>query len=321
MLLGIEVALELLLPRAVRAVVVRPALLVLDDLTLVVEVLLAERVEQRSHPVGLEPQRELELVRGKRLEVVRPVEPGRAVHRPAGGLDERDVLGLADVRRALEHHVLEEVREAGLARLLVLRSDVVPDVDRHDRRQVVLGDDQAEAVREALVGEGNGGNGGRQGRSSVGEGRAGGRASPGSVAEIVARPGRRRTPRRVPTLAACTVTSPAACVGGVVVAVSLLLAMPAGVWPMRVQRSTPEDGETVKARPGVIRPSSRRSSPTAARWPQRRGWTTISQARSIPRIRPACGSTHRSSSRETTRSSGRRSPPTATSRLTRSRSR
>ena len=43
-----EVALELLLERAVRPVVVRPALLVLDDLALVVEVLLAERVEQRA---------------------------------------------------------------------------------------------------------------------------------------------------------------------------------------------------------------------------------------------------------------------------------
>ena len=108
---------HLLVPRAVRPVVVRPALLVLDDLALVVEVLLAEGVEKRAHPVRLEPQRELELVRRHRLEVVRPVQPGRAVHRPAGGLDERDVLRLPDVRGALEHHVLEQVGEAGLARL------------------------------------------------------------------------------------------------------------------------------------------------------------------------------------------------------------
>ena len=152
----VEVALELLVPRAVRAVVVRPALLVLHDLALVVEVLLAQRVEERPHPVGLEPQRELDLVRRQRLEVVRPVEPGGPVHRPAGRLDEGHVLGLADVPRALEHHVLEEVGEAGLALDLVLRADVVPEVDRDDGREPVLGDDQAEAVGEAFVGEGHG---------------------------------------------------------------------------------------------------------------------------------------------------------------------
>ena len=97
--------------------------------------------------------RELELVRRHRLEVVGPVEPGRAVERAAGGLDERHVLGLPDVGRALEHHVLEQVREPGLARDLVLGADVVPDVHGHHGREVILRDDQAQAVGEALVGE------------------------------------------------------------------------------------------------------------------------------------------------------------------------
>ena len=61
--------------------------------------------------------------------------------------------------RALEHHVLEQVGEAGLARDLVLGADVVPDVDRDDGREVVLGDDQAQAVRQALIGELDDGNG------------------------------------------------------------------------------------------------------------------------------------------------------------------
>ena len=93
-----QVRLELLVPRAVGPVVVAPALLVLHDLALVVEVLLAERLEERAHPVRLEPERELHLVARHGLEVVRAVEPGGAVHRAAGGLDERDVLRLADVR-------------------------------------------------------------------------------------------------------------------------------------------------------------------------------------------------------------------------------
>ena len=102
----------------------------------------------------------MELVRRQRLEVVGAVEPGRAVHGPAGGLDERDVLGLGDVARALEHDVLEQVCEAGLARDLVLRADVVPQVDRDDGGQVVLGHDDPQAVGQALVAERDLGNGG-----------------------------------------------------------------------------------------------------------------------------------------------------------------
>ena len=52
----------------------------------------------------------------------------------------------------------------GLAGLLVLGADVVPDVDRDDGGEVVLGDDQAQAVREALVGEVDG----RDGHGAVG---------------------------------------------------------------------------------------------------------------------------------------------------------
>jgi hypothetical protein len=114
---------------------------------------LAQRVEQGAHPVRLEPQRELELVRRHGLEVVRPVEPCRAVHRPAGRLDQGDVLGLGDVARALEHHVLEQVGEPRLARLLVLGADVVPEVDRGDRSDAVGSDDDPEPVVEGALTE------------------------------------------------------------------------------------------------------------------------------------------------------------------------
>ena len=68
---------------------------------------------------------------------------------------------LATCLRALEHHVLEEVGEPGLARLLVLRADVVPEVDRHDRGEVVLGDDDPQAIGKAVVAERDGRDGGR----------------------------------------------------------------------------------------------------------------------------------------------------------------
>ena len=53
------------------------------------------------------------------------------------------------VLRALEHHVLEEVREAGAARLLVGRADVIPEVHRDQRQPVILGQDDLEPVRQA----------------------------------------------------------------------------------------------------------------------------------------------------------------------------
>jgi hypothetical protein len=51
--------------------------------------------------------------------------------------------------------VLEEVREAGFARLFVLGADVIPDVDRDDRRFVILVDEQREPVRQHELGEWN----------------------------------------------------------------------------------------------------------------------------------------------------------------------
>jgi len=65
------------------------------------------------------------------------------------------VLGLGDVAGALEHDVLEQMGEAGLAPHLVLRADVVPEVDRDHRSEVVLGDDDPQAVGETLVAEGD----------------------------------------------------------------------------------------------------------------------------------------------------------------------
>ncbi len=148
-----ELFLELVEPLAVGSVVVARALLVLDDVALIVEVLLVEGVQKRRHPVGLEPQRQLQLVARHRLEVVGSVQPGRAVERPAGRLDQAHVLSLGNVARALEHDVLEEVGKAGLAGNLVLGADRIPDADRDDRGQMVFGDDQPQPVGQSLVGE------------------------------------------------------------------------------------------------------------------------------------------------------------------------
>ena len=68
---------------------------------------------QPAHAVGLEPQRELELVRRQDLVVVRAIAVGRAVEAAAAIGDEPEMLALGGVLTALEHHVLEQVREAG----------------------------------------------------------------------------------------------------------------------------------------------------------------------------------------------------------------
>jgi hypothetical protein len=52
---------------------------------------------------------------------------------------------------AREHHVLEEVREAAVARRLVGGADVVPDVHCDLRQPVVLAQDDGEAVRQLVL--------------------------------------------------------------------------------------------------------------------------------------------------------------------------
>jgi hypothetical protein len=49
--------------------------------------------------------------------------------------------------------MFEQVRETGAARLLVLRSDVIPDAYRYKRQSAILVDDDVEAVGEGLFGE------------------------------------------------------------------------------------------------------------------------------------------------------------------------
>ena len=126
-------------------------LLVLHHPALLVEPRLVDRAEHVPHAVRLHPQRHVEGGGRHHLEVVGAVLVGGAVH--AGGPDavERLEVVVVEVLAAVEHQVLEQVREAGLARRLVRRPDVVPDVDGDDRRLVVLVDDQPQAVVEDVL--------------------------------------------------------------------------------------------------------------------------------------------------------------------------
>ena len=118
----------------VRHVVVALPLLFLHNLALSVQIFLSECIQQRGHPVRLQPQREVKSAGRQRLEVVGPIEPGGGIDHRAGCLQQRNMLAGRDVRRALKHHVLEEMGEAGTALLLISGADVVPDIHRDRRR-------------------------------------------------------------------------------------------------------------------------------------------------------------------------------------------
>ena len=122
------------------------ALFILDDAALQIQRLLVERTEQVAHAVGLQPEGVIQGGDGHVLKVVGAVAVGGAIQvggaHPLHGVD----VAAVEVFTAAKHQVLEQVREAGLAGLLVLGPHVIPDVHRHDRGFVVFVDDDGEAV-------------------------------------------------------------------------------------------------------------------------------------------------------------------------------
>ena len=132
----------------VRLIVVPQTLLFLDGLTLVIEILL--RYRQASHPVGFEPQRERQLVRRQRLEIVRPLARRCAVHRAAGLHYVLKMPRLWHIRRPLEHHVLKQMSKPRAPLALVTRADIVIDRDRHDRYRVIAVEHNLKPVRKGV---------------------------------------------------------------------------------------------------------------------------------------------------------------------------
>ena len=128
--------------------VVALPLLVLDDAALVIEHALRDRAEQMAHPVAFHEQRPIERAGRHRLEIVGAVERGGAVDLGRADLLQIGEIVARQILGAVEHQMLEQMGEAGLALGLVLGADIVPDADADDRRLVVLVDDDGEAVVE-----------------------------------------------------------------------------------------------------------------------------------------------------------------------------
>ena len=60
-------------------------------------------------------------------------------------------LALSVARSPLEHHVLEEVRDAGLFLDLVARADSIEEQHRDDRIGVSLGQDHSHSVAQTVL--------------------------------------------------------------------------------------------------------------------------------------------------------------------------
>ena len=157
----------------VRPVFITLAALVLDDLALGVEFILIQCRGKERQPLGLEIERPLEEVAGHDLEIDRHVLVRERVRRGPGLLQRNIVVrhGLG----AAEHHVLEEVRESGPPRLLVLGPDVVSHSDSHAGYDRVAMQRDLQAVGQGVrleselrrlwrFGVGGGGEGGQQQR-------------------------------------------------------------------------------------------------------------------------------------------------------------
>ena len=106
-------------------------------------------------------------MRGEDFIVVGPVEGRRGVQRAARLLHKPEVPVRRHVPGALEHHVLEQVGEAGFPGRLVLRPDMVPEIDSHHGERIVHVQEHVQAVRQIEFVDDDPGAGGRNG-SAIG---------------------------------------------------------------------------------------------------------------------------------------------------------
>jgi hypothetical protein len=147
MALGVHLLEDVVEHPAVRLVLTLP-LLVLHHAALALEHRLVDLRPQESQAVRLEKQRALEGRSRHVLEEVGAVLAGGAVAVVRAQVVHRFAEPAGMVLRAVEEEVLEQVREAGLARPLVARADRIVEVHPHDGHRVVGVDQQCEPVVE-----------------------------------------------------------------------------------------------------------------------------------------------------------------------------
>ena len=104
--------------------------------------------QRMRHAVGFEFQKQVEMLHRGALEIHRVVGRRERVVPSAAFLDEARELALAVSRRAAEHQMLQQMRNARQARPFVARADAIPDLQRGDRGAVVFQDEDRQPVVE-----------------------------------------------------------------------------------------------------------------------------------------------------------------------------
>ena len=121
-------------------------LLVLHHTALQVQNLLANRVVKVPHAVALRKQRIIQRRHRNIFKIVRAVFIRCAIQ--VGGANPLHRLDIAagQMLTAAKHQMFKEVREPCLTGLLILRPNVVPNVQSHNRRLVVFVNNHSQSV-------------------------------------------------------------------------------------------------------------------------------------------------------------------------------
>src|SRR4029077_5976968 len=110
------------------------------------------RVNARvDHPVCLDLERQIEMLRRERLEIDGEILRGEAVIIAPIARGETEHVPLPQLLCSLEKHVLDPVRDPGDPRPLVPRADPVPDPARRNRRRMALLDQDFQTIIERYI--------------------------------------------------------------------------------------------------------------------------------------------------------------------------
>ena len=125
---------------------------------LLVEFGLTDGAGKMPHPVGLHPKRQINGVGRHILEVIGAIVVGGTVLIGRADALERLEVVVVEMFAAVEHQMLEQVGEPRPPRFFIFRAHMVPNVDGHDRRLVVLVHEQRQSVfqHEPLIRDGDG---------------------------------------------------------------------------------------------------------------------------------------------------------------------
>lgn len=124
--------------------------LILDDGSLRFEFLLREYGEQVGHSISFHPQRQLEKLARHDLVIVGPVVTRCTIDGSAGLLQWTEILAVI-VRRSFKHQVFEEMGDASAFGVIVLGTDMVPEIDSDEWNGVVGLQNDPHSVVEAKL--------------------------------------------------------------------------------------------------------------------------------------------------------------------------